>query len=79
MKYRFRRNGIMALNFGDILIEDVNGIKTLVFEHFKHKYKESSFRRPRLEEVPFKQFPKKIALVFKALSLSRISKKLFGP
>lgn len=50
---RFKHNGILDLRVEDILIEDVYGISSHVFYHFKNKFQESSHRRPRLEGLKF--------------------------
>ncbi|CAL5196833.1 unnamed protein product [Lathyrus oleraceus] len=55
MKAMFKRNGIVALHSEDSLIEDVNGIKSIVFNHFKNKFKEKVFNRPRMEDVHLKR------------------------
>lgn len=43
----------MTLYYGDSLVEDVVGVKTIVVDNFKARFNESLFRRPILEDVPF--------------------------
>lgn len=52
-------NNIMALQSGGSLVEDVVRLKSLVLDHFKVRFKELSFRRPKLENVSFKKLSSK--------------------
>ncbi|CAI8608711.1 unnamed protein product [Vicia faba] len=56
MKSRFHRNGIFALNSRDKLIEDVEGIKTLSYNHFKERFQEPLPCRKNLNGVMFNEF-----------------------
>lgn len=53
LKARYRLNNILVLRQGDLLIEDIKGIKECVFHHFISIFQESKFSRPRLEVVYF--------------------------
>lgn len=55
MTSRFRRNAIVALKSGDTLIDDVEGNKSLAFDHFKERFKDTFLRRLRLEEGVLKE------------------------
>lgn len=48
-------NGITAMKYGDIIVEDVEGIKYLTTNHFKERFNEPHFRQPKLERVVFKE------------------------
>lgn len=48
MMSRLRNNKISTSRNEDILIQDVDGIKSLMFDNFKRICQESNPRRPRL-------------------------------
>lgn len=54
MENRLRRNSILSLNTERGKVEQKE-VKKEVKEHFHKRFKESNFRRPKLDEVTFSQ------------------------
>lgn len=88
MRIRYCCNGIVSFNSNGDLIQDVDGIKLLAFNHFKSHFQELDFSRPMLERVAFKKlnfedntFLKSLFLVTKIKEVILISSedKILSP
>lgn len=55
MKSRFSRNDIIGLKVGEILTQDVKGIKQLALNHFQERFHEPFSTRLNLVGVPFNE------------------------
>lgn len=53
MKSRYRHNNIVGLNQGEVIIDDVEGVKQMAFDHFQERFQKKFYSRPLLEGIVF--------------------------